>query len=171
MSPNSLIDCAAPMLAPSSFFCPRELMSASQFAAARGGLQIKENLHEWRKSTKDFGCQARLLSRACPAFMEELAHDLKVLTEFVGEEHDFAGLRKALGARRKAIKRPRQLETFCKLIDLRRHELVCAALDLGEHLFSQAPKDFARELDHQRDARQSLVCKKKKLVSSLVPPA
>lgn len=153
----------------------KEALHAIQLSYQRARRAFKEavehprskHLHEWRKRTKELWYHTRLLRRASPTFMEEFAHDLEVLSHFAGEDRDLALLREALTEPYKAIKQPRQLETVGKMIDLRRHELVCAAFDLGERVFSDTPDDFARELDRKRDARRKVVRKTKKLLPEI----
>ncbi|HEV7406282.1 MAG TPA: CHAD domain-containing protein, partial [Chthoniobacteraceae bacterium] len=59
-----------------------------------------KRLHAWRKTTKELGEQVKLLHKLDPRSMHELAHELDVLSEFLGDDHDLTLLRDELTAQR-----------------------------------------------------------------------
>lgn len=109
-----------------------------------------ENLHEWRKRVKTHWYHARLLHRACPKVMEELAHELDVLSELIGNHHDLGLLRYALQHRRRLLKNRQQLDAFFALLEVRCKELRCAAFDLAGRLYAETPGAFANRLTNER---------------------
>ena len=147
------------------------LKRAYKRARAAGGKAASqrtvENLHAWRKRVKDLWYHARLLRKACPEFMDEFAHELKVLSEFLGDDHDLAMLCEALTERSRILKKPRQLAALRSMIEGRRDELINAALDLGGRLCEEPPGAFARALDKRRAKHRRSMRKKKKLASRI----
>lgn len=129
------------------------------------------NLHEWRKRVKDLWYHARLLRKACPGFMREFAHELEVLSEFLGDDHDLAALRDALWNRREVLKQARQLRAFLKMLEIRRNELIRAAFEIGQRLHADTPAVFARGLDERREDHRQSRRKTRKLAPRLATPA
>jgi CHAD domain-containing protein len=124
-------------------------------------------LHRWRKRVKELWFHLRLLRRASPTRMEELAQDFEVLGEFLGDDHDLSMLKSALEERRAAHSQRAAMETLFELINLRREELLDPAFDLGARLFEESPADFAQELDEKRDTHRKRLRKAKKLGEQL----
>ncbi len=124
-------------------------------------------LHRWRKRVKEHWFHLRLLRRACPARMEELAQDFAVLGEFLGDDHDLLVLKSALEERRTAHTHRAAMETLFELIDLRREELLDPSFDLGERLHEDSAAAFARELDEGRSTRRQQRRKARKLGAQL----
>ena len=120
-------------------------------------------LHLWRKRVKDLWFHLRLLRRACPARMEELAQDFEVLGEFLGDDHDLSLLKSALEERRATHSQRAAMETLFELIDLRREELLDPAFDLGARLHEESATEFVREIHEQRATHHERVRKAKKL--------
>ena len=102
-----------------------------------------ENLHEWRKRTKDLRYQLELLRPLWPDMMDTAAGQANKLTELLGDDHDLAVLRGLLdGDFQKAV--PREAaETLRVLIDRRRNGLQAEARSLGEKLFAESTEQFA----------------------------
>lgn len=128
-------------------------------------------LHHWRKRVKELWFHLRLLRKASPVFMEELAQDFEVLGEFLGDDHDLLVLKSALKERAKRQGHAAAMETLFELIELRREELLDAAFDLGERIHEESPADFARELDERRAVRRERKRKGRKLGAQLAGAA
>jgi len=111
-------------------------------------------LHAWRRRTKDLWYHVTLARNAAPDFMEELAGELEVLGEFIGDDHDLLVLRKAL------VDHPRQVpagparEALFDIIALRREELLGAAFDLAGRVFAETPGEFLRALEARRHVQR-----------------
>jgi CHAD domain-containing protein len=127
-----------------------------------------KRLHQWRKRVKEMWFHVRLLRKAGPAFMEELAQDFDVLGEFLGDDHDLLVLKAALKKRAEGKEQAAARETLFELIELRREELLDAAFDLGERLHDESPGNFVRALDERREERRKRKRKEKKLGAQLV---
>lgn len=102
-----------------------------------------ENVHEWRKRAKDAWYQLRLLRRAWPGPLGEMADQAHDLTDLLGDHHDLAVLAEDLGGRREVERR----EAFETLIERRQEELVGEALELGRRFYAEKPKALGRRLE------------------------
>lgn len=100
-------------------------------------------LHDWRKRAKDFWHQLRLLHNAAPHVMEDWTDELKTLTHYLGDDHDFAMLADVL--QEKDVPE-RTREVLTSLIRTRRTQLQRAALDLGRRLYVERPRAFAKRI-------------------------
>jgi CHAD domain-containing protein len=96
-----------------------------------------EDLHEWRKQTKYLWHQLQLLTSLAPGPIGELADDFHRLADYLGDEHDLAVLRERASGK------------VTDLIDRRREELQDKAFALGERLYADKAKTFARSLQKQ----------------------
>lgn len=102
------------------------------------------NLHEWRKRVKDLWYHLRLLNPVWPEVMNHLAEEIKILSEYLGEDHDFAVLEETLSAKRL---RKSDWNILCLMIKARRSQLQRAAFDLGSRVYAEKPKGFARRIE------------------------
>lgn len=106
-----------------------------------------EKLHRWRKRVKDLGYASRLLHEIWPEVLKEISHQLKVLGEYLGEEHDWAVLRRnllVLGSQQPAS--PRQI--LIERIDERHHQLQRAAFDKGKLIYLEKSSVFKSRIFH-----------------------
>lgn len=101
-----------------------------------------ELVHEWRKRAKDLWYQLRLIRRAWPSPLEANVESAHELADLLGDHHDLTVLGEDLAGRKDAASLPQ----VTKLIERRQAELIAAALDLGERLYAEKPKPFARRM-------------------------
>jgi CHAD domain-containing protein len=102
-----------------------------------------ENLHEWRKQAKYLWHQLHILEPVWPAVMQELAEQVHVLTQHLGDDHDLAVLRDTVTADPDAFGGAGALEALLALIDRRRGELQQQAFLLGRRIYRDRPRVFA----------------------------
>jgi CHAD domain-containing protein len=116
---------------------------AKALASARHS-PTPENFHEWRKRTKDLWYHLRMLKPLSPGIVGGQAHEADELSELLGQDHDLAVLRETLarGAGGLAV----DLDPVIELIEHRRAQLEAQALLIGERLYAERPKAFARRL-------------------------
>ncbi len=107
-----------------------------------GAEKTAENFHEWRKQTKYFRYQIRLLRRAWPPVMKKLEQQAGALSDLLGEEHDLGVLNRFLESGGGEAAPPLLLG----LIERRRGEIRIAALALGGRLFAEKPEAFVRQV-------------------------
>jgi len=112
-------------------------------------------LHHWRRRTKELWYHVTLTHGAAPDFMEELAGELEVLGEFLGDDHDLLVLREVLSRHPRKVPAGRARDALFDIFALRREELLGAAFDLAGRIFAEPPADFLRALAARRsDHRQ-----------------
>ncbi|HTV50497.1 MAG TPA: CHAD domain-containing protein [Steroidobacteraceae bacterium] len=102
-----------------------------------------ENLHEWRKQAKYLWHQLQLLQPLWPGQIGELADEVHRLTDYLGDDHDFAVLRAKIELRREAFPDPASRAALLALIDRCRTQLQDKAFVLGERIFREKPRSFA----------------------------
>jgi CHAD domain-containing protein len=116
------------------------------FAAARKD-PTAENLHQWRKRVKDLWYHERLVSSAWPAVLDAEAQESKVLSEFLGTDHDVHVLAEIVadphGPAEDAIA---DLAAVQELFAGRRADLQAYAFALGRRVYAERPKAFSRRI-------------------------
>jgi CHAD domain-containing protein len=100
--------------------------------------------HEWRKRVKDLWYQQRLVVDAWEPVLAAQAEQAHLLSEHLGDDHDLAVLHEAITSGR--MDAGSDSEAILALIDQRRNELLHAALTLGDRLYAESPKAFARRV-------------------------
>ncbi len=113
------------------------------FAVARSH-PTDQNLHEWRKRTKDVWHQLRLLGPLAPAMIGGQAQDAHDLSDLLGDDHDLAGLREILLGLDGQL--PVDVEAVIGLLDHRRRQLQRDAMLAGERLYAERPQAFAQRM-------------------------
>ena len=101
-----------------------------------------ENVHEWRKRTKDLWHQLRILRDAWRPVLGETADQAHELADLLGDHHDLAVLVEDLASR----ELPGDRDAVRTAADRRQRELLDAAFDIGARLFAEKPKAFGRRL-------------------------
>lgn len=104
---------------------------------------VAENVHEWRKRTKDLWYQLRVLRNAWPPVISETAEQAHELADLLGDHHDLAVLAEDLTAREIGGDR----DPARDLIDRRQSELLKCAFEVGERLFAEKPKAFGSRFE------------------------
>jgi len=106
-----------------------------------------ENLHEWRKHVQDLWHQLRLLCPIRPENLRAAAGELKMLSQYLGDDHDLVMLKQFV-SRRCARKFAGEMKRLNELIALRQKELRSAALALGAQFYAEKPSLFCRRLEN-----------------------
>jgi hypothetical protein len=125
-------------------------------------------LHGWRRRTKDLLHHISLCHSAAPDFMEELAGELEVLGEFLGDDHDLIVLRALLERHPRDIPAGHARDAFFQMLALRREELLDAAFDLAGRLFLESPGEFIDALEARRDEHRQRRKKARRMAERLV---
>jgi CHAD domain-containing protein len=105
-----------------------------------------ESSHEWRKRAKYHWYHMRLL---CPVWQEPMKarrDEADLLADYLGDDHDLAVLRETLIDRPDRFGGEGAIQAVTGLIGRRQVELRTKAKTLGERLFAEKPKRFARRL-------------------------
>jgi CHAD domain-containing protein len=103
-----------------------------------------ENLHDWRKRTKDLWYHLRVLKAIAPGIVGGAAKDADKLSKLLGDDHDLAVLHETLERGAGGLKV--DVDAVVELIDHRREQLQAEAFQLGERLYAESPKAFARRM-------------------------
>jgi len=106
-----------------------------------------ENFHQWRRHVQDLWHQLRLL---CPIQLDNLraaAGKMKMLSQYLGDDHDLVMLRQFV-IRRCARRFVGEVKLLNELIELRQKELRSAALALGSRFYAEKPSLFCRRLEN-----------------------
>lgn len=103
---------------------------------------VSQNFHEWRKRSKYLWYHLRILKPLWPNLLNELADELHNLSDYLGDDHDLAELRRTVTSQPEMFEEAQALQRMVALIDRRRAELEAAARPLGERIFVEKPADF-----------------------------
>jgi CHAD domain-containing protein len=112
-----------------------------------------ENLHEWRKRTKDLWHALQILRPAAPERTRKLAKRAHALSDLLGSDHDLAVLRDYVEAHADCFPDDASRAALVALLDRRRRSLQRAALDLGRSVYGRRPKRFVRALERGWEKR------------------
>ena len=116
-----------------------------------------ETRHEWRKAVKYLRYQLEILCPLWPDGLGELTAQAERLGQLLGEEHDLAVLAAMLTDRPERFGGRESVSAVVALVDRRREDLTRQADALGEQLFQERPKRFARRLRLCAKARRTLI--------------
>jgi CHAD domain-containing protein len=103
------------------------------------------NLHEWRKQTKYLRYQLEALRPMWPVAIDQLCDMAKDLSDLLGQDHDLAVLRQALGEPNVCPNGVTRAALELR-IDTSRTELQKRAFRRSQSLFGSGSKDFADRL-------------------------
>ena len=101
-----------------------------------------EGLHEWRKRVKYLRYQMETLTPLQPTLIGSLAHELDVLGEDLGTDHDLAVLAERVMQHPESCRDDRERWMLIALIHERRLALQAAALRRGAALYAEEPDAF-----------------------------
>ena len=101
-----------------------------------------EDLHEWRKRVKYLRYQMEALTPMYPTLIAPTAKSLNELGEFLGYDHDLAGLAKTILEHPDSCRDDRERWMLVALIHERRTSLQAQALSLGSALYVERPSSF-----------------------------
>ncbi len=118
--------------------------------------------HEWRKRVKYLWYHLRILRPIWPALVEQWVAEMHRLANQLGDHHDLAELEALLKsdewdaeagkAREKVGSASNAVQTLLALSEQRRDALAAAAKPLGQRIYAEKPKAFARRIEAYWDA-------------------
>jgi CHAD domain-containing protein len=104
-----------------------------------------ENLHEWRKRTKDLWYSLELLGELRTRRLNKICRRTKRLSDYLGQDHDYFFLLENL--RRQPLARPRiELHRLGRILERKSAKLQRCALRLGERTFAEKPRQMAKRI-------------------------
>jgi CHAD domain-containing protein len=113
-----------------------------------------ERFHDWRKRVKYHRYHLELLTELWPRQIEGRRKEVKALGGRLGDEHDLAVLQATLTTEDGDFGES-SARTLLALAERRREELRAAMWPLGQRLFAERPKAFARRFEVYWRAAQS----------------
>ena len=105
-----------------------------------------ENLHTWRKHTKDLWFQVRLLQPAWSEEIHAISSDLEALGEHLGDDHDLLVLRNEVEELGMSNGDVRELGALLSLSERRQRRLRTAALARGARVYADKSSTFCNRL-------------------------
>ena len=103
-------------------------------------------LHEWRKRSKDLWYHLRLVSKVSPPASKRYTDRAHQLSDLLGDDHDLLVLGQYLEQGDSQLT-AEQRAHLKRLIERRRRELQEQAFAVGERLFANKPKRFAKRVE------------------------
>jgi CHAD domain-containing protein len=113
-----------------------------------------ENLHEWRKRSKDVWYHLRIFRTLWPELINPLTDEAHRLSDLLGDDHDLAVLTGALMKEGNGFKEE-QVTDICRRVAERRPQIQADAFKLGGRLFAEKPGQYARRFEAYWDVSES----------------
>jgi len=104
---------------------------------------IKENVHEWRKKTKDLWYSMRILSNIWPEIMGPLVQLLGNLSDILGDANDLYLLKQEIWGNQNKLNNAPMTSEFINFIDKRIIDLLREAKFIGRRVYSEKSEFFA----------------------------
>ena len=111
-----------------------------------------ENFHEWRKRVKYHWYHARLLDKTWKRLMKRYAKELKVLSDYLGDEHDLSVFVARVPNMDFGKDHEADVAAVLALAERRREELRRHARPLGARVYSEKPRALGKRLGGYWDA-------------------
>jgi len=107
-----------------------------------------ENLHEWRKRIKYLWYHTRLLKDSWPTLLDELASELHILSDYLGDDHDLAEFSRTVLHQSDIIRDidPTTRQALTDLISNWRSDHQTHAFSLGKRIYAEKPESFAHRI-------------------------
>jgi CHAD domain-containing protein len=105
-----------------------------------------ENIHEWRKRVKDLWYDLRLLRDSWRDVVGEMGDEAHELSDLLGDHHDLTVLAEDLRGRDQFADDGDESAAITSVIEGRQEELLEAAVPVGERLYAEPPKPFAKRM-------------------------
>ncbi len=113
---------------------------------AAAALPAPESFHEWRKRAKYHRYHLRLLQRAWPPILSASRKAARDLSDWLGDDHDLAVIRRVLGEHVDEIGKLVQYSALLSLFSRRAAELQTASFSLGRRVYAETPKAHSRRI-------------------------
>ncbi len=106
-----------------------------------------EELHAWRRRAKDLRYHVELLHPIWPELMRDLETTLHDLTDRLGEDHDFAELRRTISPPAGSSGEDPGVLVLVSEIDRRRADLQQKARPIADRVYQEKPGAFVRRIE------------------------
>jgi CHAD domain-containing protein len=102
-----------------------------------------ENVHDWRKRSKDLWYHLRLVRQAWPELLGDTADQAHELADLLGDHHDLAVLASAARSDAGLRAAPDEQARVLASIERRQTELFDGALSVGRRVYAEKPREFS----------------------------
>ncbi len=106
-----------------------------------------EAFHEWRKYVKYLWHQVEVLGPMWPSLLVPYADELHTLSDYLGDDHDFAVLKQTLYDLPADVIDGEAVYQMSNIIDGKRLRLEKAAFQLGKRLYAEETEPFVERLN------------------------
>jgi CHAD domain-containing protein len=106
-----------------------------------------ENLHEWRKRTKDLWHATQIVGDARPERLDGFAKRAHKLADLLGDGHDLELLREYVEAHPQTVSHEPSRKALLAIIDRRSDKLRGKALKRGAKLYRRKPGTFVERIE------------------------
>jgi CHAD domain-containing protein len=114
-----------------------------------------EAFHKWRIRVKNLFYELEMLEPVWPKRMDKMTARLSKLQDKIGLDHDIAVLKAFLRKTPEKFGGTEAVERVIRCLEEKSQKLRCAAEPLGEKIFAEKPRRFARKLGrHWRNWRR-----------------
>jgi len=107
-----------------------------------------EDFHEWRKAAKHLYYFIKLMTPINPDMLMPYDRELSLLSEYIGNDHDLAILKKDL---KKSTESGRVMEKLLVQIEIEQTELKTNAVILGRKIYAEKPDEFINRIESYRN--------------------
>lgn len=106
-----------------------------------------ENFHEWRKRAKYLRYQLRILRNIWPGVLKAYIKELHELSDLLGDDHDLQEFKNQLQQVFHSEEYSDWLQELEPLIEEFSNEKRAAALELGDKIYIEKPRDFIKRIE------------------------
>lgn len=114
-----------------------------------------EAFHEWRKRVKYHWYHMRVFRGTWEPVLCARRDEADRLASYLGDDHDLAVLRATIAGRPEDYGKKKDIQAMVGLIDQRRRELERQAQPLGQRIFADSKKGFAKRMNAYWEAWQA----------------
>jgi CHAD domain-containing protein len=105
-----------------------------------------ESYHDWRKRVKEHWYHTRLLENLRTEVMQAHENSLKQLESWLGTDHNLVVLSDCIIAEPRFYGEEHQIELVMKLIKTYQKDVRDKSVHLGERIYNERPRQFARRM-------------------------
>ena len=105
-----------------------------------------EGFHDWRKRAKYLWYHYRILKNLWPNVFKAYASETKQLSDYLGDDHDYAVLLEKLDSGYLSFKDPNARTILEKLINMKKKQLLIEAYPLGRKVYTESNKRFIKRI-------------------------
>jgi CHAD domain-containing protein len=102
-----------------------------------------ENYHDWRKRVKYLWYHCRLFENVWKDYMQQLALQLHLLSDYLGDDHDLALLKRKLAGNNQTSLDIQGMKNY---IEIKKSTLQNLSIKLGNRIYVEKPKRYTKRI-------------------------